>query len=503
MSHLSLLTSLNAISSEVRRVLRKVRQIVDQHCAIEQERGRHTEDERSRARFTSVSAFISLRFFCPAILRPNLFRLCPSHPPDAKTSRTLTLIAKVLMGMANMQTFGSKEPWMAAMNPFLQRNSSSYQDFITYLCSKEEGAKGDWTEKDFEPYKIPILQRMTLTPDIVREGVPELPFLIDLPKEYAAFSAVVATADPVAPHHRPDTSTEEARLEESPHENLLILCQVLHSQTRSRVRALARTGDLSAPGSEHTRRLFARTEQVRLSTRTRGSTISKVTSTPSPDRTAILSKSSPAGSAEGENRSALFASSPASTHSGGTRLADLSASTSPSMDSSSESQLSSSPNRPKRRSYTVSASPSLTTRSDVSPTLVRSTSSRPLPEPPVDEEDILDIRNPSCSPSSPTQPIKETNPRRLTIIAPRPLVLDSRDKQENPPIPGMKTPRAPTFTQEQRENLRELQEAFLNTAYDNPASSIGDMPSPRADPPISSPVVVPVPPPKRKLFRKK
>lgn len=469
---------------------------MDEHCEAEQAAGRLNEVDRARARCTSVSAFISLRFFCPAILRPNLFRLCPSHPPDMKTSRTLTLITKVLLGMANVQTFGTKEPWMAAMNPFLHKHSSSYQDFITYLCSKEEGAKSDWTEKDFEPYKVPLLKRMTLVPDIVKEGVPELPFLIDLPKEYAALASLVATAEPFAMPPPNETASDKASMT-MPHDELVALCQVLHGQTRSRVRALARAGDLTAPSGEHSRRLLARTEQVRLPMRLRGSTVSKTLSTPNPDQTGILSRSSPAGSVE-EARAALLASSPASVKSGS--LANLSASTSPSMGSSSESQMSvSSSHKQKRRSYTVSASPSMS-HSDTSPISHSAVFSRPLPAHPVDEEDdtsdILDIKNPAISPSPPA---KEPNARRLTIIAPRPLALD----QSMHPVPGAagaKTPRAPTFTREQSDNLRELQETLSNTAFDDASSSIGVMPSHRAEPPTSP---VPAQSMKRKLFRKR
>lgn len=473
-------------------MLRKVRQIVDQHCAAEQAMGRLCEQERSTARISSVSAFISLRFFCPAILRPNLFRLSPSHPPDTRTSRTLTLIAKVLMGMANMQTFGSKEPWMAAMNPFLQKNSSSYQDFITYLCSKDEGAASDWTEKDFEMYKVPILKRMTLVPDIVKEGIPELPFLVDLPKEYAAFASLVATAESASLTAATVEGANDALSGEHLHEELLSLCKSLHSQTRSRVRALARSGDVSAPSREHSKRLFARVEQVRLPLRAPGSTVSKTLSTPSPDRTAILSQSSPAGSAE-ENRTALFASSPASTSSLTGKFADLSTS----LDSSSESQLSNASYRPKRRSYTVSASPSMS-NSNTSP-ISGSLYSKLVSVPPVDEvddtSDILDIRNPA---GSPILPARDFNPRRLTIIAPRPLALD-QSIPGSPPPPAAKTPRAPTFTREQSDTLRELQEHLSSTAVDYAAASIGVMPSPRAEPPLSPNPV----PTKRKLFRKK
>lgn len=39
--------------------------------------------------------------------------------PGVRAQRTLTLVAKSLQGLANMTTFGVKEPWMEPMNEFL------------------------------------------------------------------------------------------------------------------------------------------------------------------------------------------------------------------------------------------------------------------------------------------------------------------------------------------------------------------------------------------------
>lgn len=39
--------------------------------------------------------------------------------PGVRAQRTLTLVAKSLQGLANMTTFGVKEPWMEQMNEFL------------------------------------------------------------------------------------------------------------------------------------------------------------------------------------------------------------------------------------------------------------------------------------------------------------------------------------------------------------------------------------------------
>lgn len=46
------------------------------------------------AKFVAVTSFLCLRFFSPAIMTPKLFHLRDTHA-DARTSRTLLLLAKV------------------------------------------------------------------------------------------------------------------------------------------------------------------------------------------------------------------------------------------------------------------------------------------------------------------------------------------------------------------------------------------------------------------------
>ncbi|XP_042123794.1 ras GTPase-activating protein 4B isoform X2 [Peromyscus maniculatus bairdii] len=89
--------------------------------------------------FIAVTSFLCLRFFSPAIMSPKLFHLRERHA-DARTSRTLLLLAKVVQNVGNMDAPVSraKEAWMEPLQPAVRQGVVHLKDFITKLVDIEE-----------------------------------------------------------------------------------------------------------------------------------------------------------------------------------------------------------------------------------------------------------------------------------------------------------------------------------------------------------------------------
>ncbi|KAL9103401.1 MAG: hypothetical protein Q9163_001540 [Psora crenata] len=131
--------------------------------------------------YSSVSGFLFLRFFCPAVLNPKLFGLLKDHP-RLRAQRTLTLITKTLQTLANLNTFGSKEPWMEPMNVFLTTHRPEFKAFVDEICNiSSERATSAIPPSYATP--ITILGRL---PGTSKEGFPSLPYLIDQARECAS-----------------------------------------------------------------------------------------------------------------------------------------------------------------------------------------------------------------------------------------------------------------------------------------------------------------------------
>jgi len=166
----SIALSVSRCPPELRRIFRHVRA-----CAED----RYGDFLRS-VTYSSVSGFLFLRFFCPAILNPKLFGLLKDHPRP-RAQRTLTLIAKALQGLANMTTFGNKEPWMEPMNKFLVGNRADFKQFVDQICN----IAADRPAPVVTPSYTTPIQILGRLPATSREGFPSLPFLIDHARCYA------------------------------------------------------------------------------------------------------------------------------------------------------------------------------------------------------------------------------------------------------------------------------------------------------------------------------
>uniref|UniRef100_A0A8C1CLF5 RAS p21 protein activator 4 n=1 Tax=Cyprinus carpio carpio TaxID=630221 RepID=A0A8C1CLF5_CYPCA len=96
-------------------------------------------DPEYRVKFIAVTSFLCLRFISPAIMSPKLFHLREKHA-DARTSRTLLLLAKAVQTIGNMDTLAccSKEPWMVCLQSAIQQGITQLKDFITKLVNCHE-----------------------------------------------------------------------------------------------------------------------------------------------------------------------------------------------------------------------------------------------------------------------------------------------------------------------------------------------------------------------------
>ncbi|SMQ45335.1 unnamed protein product [Zymoseptoria tritici ST99CH_3D7] len=220
--------------------------------------------------YSSVSGFLFLRFFCPAVLNPKLFGLLQDDiKPRAR--RTFTLIAKSLQTMANMAAFGTKEPWMEPMNVFLVQHRESFKTFIDDVCfvpAPLSGASypnapnsptyppGVVSAEQHLSYTTPmtIMQRL---PPSSREGFPSLPYLIDQARSFADLihlwlEAVMALSNP----------SDNATLPGKTHSDILdaimatdgelgdfhVLCEQLNTRTQE---CLNRAERAERPDSSH------------------------------------------------------------------------------------------------------------------------------------------------------------------------------------------------------------------------------------------------------------
>lgn len=155
----------NDLPQQIKTQLKNFRTKVDLAC---------DPDDKVTA-LNCLSAFIFLRFFCPAILNPKLFYLTKNHQ-TGNTQRTLTLIAKILLNLANRQEFSPhKEPHLVKMNEFLNRHHDDIYDYF----DKITGRKNDFNEKILDLSHEVKRFDLGLSGDSTSSELPTTPYLID------------------------------------------------------------------------------------------------------------------------------------------------------------------------------------------------------------------------------------------------------------------------------------------------------------------------------------
>ena len=89
------------------------------------------------AKYTAVGAFVFLRFFCPAIVAPEVEGLVTTVP-SKEMRRGLLLIAKVIQNLANNVLFGAKESFMCPLNHFLTQNIYRVTTFLREISTPSQ-----------------------------------------------------------------------------------------------------------------------------------------------------------------------------------------------------------------------------------------------------------------------------------------------------------------------------------------------------------------------------
>lgn len=155
----------NDLPKQIKSQLKSFRTKVDLAC--------NPEDKQTS--LNCLSAFIFLRFFCPAILNPKLFYLTKTHQ-TGDAQRTLTLIAKVLLNLANRQEFNThKEPHLVKMNKFLKEHDHEVYEYFDRIT----GRKNDFNEKVLDLSHEMKRFDLGLSEDSSSSELPTTPYLID------------------------------------------------------------------------------------------------------------------------------------------------------------------------------------------------------------------------------------------------------------------------------------------------------------------------------------
>ena len=158
----------------------------------------HQADNVPGPGIQGVGAFVFLRLICPAITTPNLYGLMGCAPNSA-SSKTLMLVAKVFLALANKRVGfdKDKEPWLVQANDFLVQQSDAYDDFITYVSTeppKQEPQKESLGNEADYGYQKVIKERANGLLLLHRESLPSPNYMLDHALALASLVSYVVRA---------------------------------------------------------------------------------------------------------------------------------------------------------------------------------------------------------------------------------------------------------------------------------------------------------------------
>lgn len=176
--------------NEMRRLFETIRKLVEKRY----QRGDPSQEKRELP-WQSVSAFCFLRFIVPAILHPHLFGLCPGLPTLA-VQRSLTLIAKVIQSLANLNSAVQKEDFMRGVKEFLKDSRQAMIDYILVVSTPSKDGYGHNHGSAADRHdRLNIVHslrgRLKTKPLLDREAIPMLPYLLDIPRHLAIITSAV------------------------------------------------------------------------------------------------------------------------------------------------------------------------------------------------------------------------------------------------------------------------------------------------------------------------
>jgi len=218
---------------EMRRLFAHIRQLVEKRYSVKD----MPHDKGRELPWQSVSAFCFLRFFVPAILHPHLFGLCPGLP-DGPVQRSLTLIAKVIQSLANLNAAVQREEFMKGVKNFLSNSLPAMIDYILVVSTfNSEKARGPYGYSGDRHERLHVMnsvqQRAPDMPLLHREAIPLLPHLLDIPRHLAIITSAVIR------HARSAARTNSDEREEGPLDAFCARCFEVEQRALLRVSHLA------------------------------------------------------------------------------------------------------------------------------------------------------------------------------------------------------------------------------------------------------------------------